>query len=247
MNKTPAFLFTQLGWTKDNVQATWSRRSIPHTLQFKIIEDFAPTLVLNLMATVAASVVEKKVAMANEENGDLGNELVEDPFGHLGRLQLVVVESQRVGHAWRPIPATISARQRPSASSSATCPSRPPSACCWRRATSTSRWNLQPDQLKPLASNKDVKVEIVPVLRHLVHRPEPGRRAAEEPEGAAGAEIPGRLPGHGQQLPQGPLRACTRPSCRLVCSARSSTTPTSSTSPRRRRCWPRRAIRTASS
>ena len=58
MNKTPAFLFTQLGWNKDNVRDLIKALD-PHTLQFTIAEDFAPTLVLNLMATVAASVVEK--------------------------------------------------------------------------------------------------------------------------------------------------------------------------------------------
>src|SRR5215469_1083967 len=72
MNKTPAFLFTQLGWTKDNV-GDLIKATDPDTLQFTIKEDFAPALVLNLMATVAASVVEKKIAMANEANGDFGN------------------------------------------------------------------------------------------------------------------------------------------------------------------------------
>ena len=58
MNKTPAFLFTQLGWNKENVRDLVNATD-PTTLQFTITEDFAPTLVLNLMATVAASVVEK--------------------------------------------------------------------------------------------------------------------------------------------------------------------------------------------
>jgi len=52
MNKTPAFLFTQLGWNKDNVRDLVKALD-DHTLQFTIKEDFAPTLVLNLMATDA--------------------------------------------------------------------------------------------------------------------------------------------------------------------------------------------------
>ena len=42
MNKTPAFLFTQLGWNKDNVRDLVTAPDA-HTLQFKITEDFAPT------------------------------------------------------------------------------------------------------------------------------------------------------------------------------------------------------------
>src|SRR5579863_1332275 len=88
MNKTPAFLFTQLGWNKDNVK-TLITAPDPHTLEFKINEEFAPTLVLNLMATVAASVVEKKVAMANEANGDLGNTWLKTHSATSGPYRLV--------------------------------------------------------------------------------------------------------------------------------------------------------------
>jgi len=53
MNRTPAFLFTQLGWNKDSVRDL-IKAPDAQTLQFTITEDFAPSLVLNLMATVAA-------------------------------------------------------------------------------------------------------------------------------------------------------------------------------------------------
>ena len=98
MNKTPGFLFTQLGWNKDNVRDLVTAPDA-HTLQLQIIEDFAPTLVLSLMATVAASVVEKKVAMANEANGDLGNTWLKTHSADIGRLQAGVVETQRVRNA----------------------------------------------------------------------------------------------------------------------------------------------------
>src|SRR6516225_7073549 len=59
MDKTPAFLFTQMGWDKNNVRSLIAAPD-PSILKFTITESFAPTLVLNLMATVAASAVEKK-------------------------------------------------------------------------------------------------------------------------------------------------------------------------------------------
>ena len=37
--------------------------------------------------------------------------------------------------------------------------------------------NLTPDQIKALAGNKDIKIEIVPQGRHLLYRPEPEGRA----------------------------------------------------------------------
>ena len=88
MDKTPAFLFTQLGGNKDNVK-TLVTAPDAGTLQFKITEDFAPSLVMHLMATVAASVVEKKVAMAHEVNGDLGNSWLKSHSATSGPYKLI--------------------------------------------------------------------------------------------------------------------------------------------------------------
>jgi peptide/nickel transport system substrate-binding protein len=88
LGKTPAFLFTQLGWNKDNVK-TLVQATDPDTLTFKITEELAPSLVLNLMSTFAASVIEKKVAMANEANGDLGNSWLKTHSAGSGPYNLV--------------------------------------------------------------------------------------------------------------------------------------------------------------
>ena len=61
--------------------------------------------------------------------------------------------------AWKPIPASAWAPRSSSAWSSATCRNRPRSACCSRRRTPTIARDLTPDQIKPLASNADIKVE----------------------------------------------------------------------------------------
>ena len=244
MNKTPAFLFAQLGWTKDNVRDL-VKAVDPHTLEFKINEDFAPTLVLNLMATVAASVVEKKVAMANEVNGDLGNTWLKTRSATSGAYRLVswkanksvTMEANPGYHLGLAKTKRVVILHVPEPGSQ---------RLQLEKGDIDIALSLQPDQLKPLASNRDVKVESFPDSGLLVHRAQPGRPAAEEPEGAAGAEISGRLPRHGQQLSQGPLRGA-RDLPADGCSSAIEYDPTSSTSPRRRRCWPRRAIRTASS
>ncbi len=72
LNLNPAFLISQLGWTKDNVD-DMVKAVDPATLQVTIGPNYAPTLVLALMSSIVGSVVEKAVAMQHEQGGDLGN------------------------------------------------------------------------------------------------------------------------------------------------------------------------------
>ncbi len=196
MNKTPAFLFTQLGWTKDNVRDLIKALD-PQTLQFTITEDFAPTLVLNLMATVAASVVEKKVAHGQRGQRRPRQHLAEDPLGHVGPVPADLVEAQRVRHDG-------GQSRLPSRPGKDQARGDPPRArtgsqqLLLQKGDIDIALSLQPDQFKALAGNKDVNDRVLPILRHLVHRAQPGRSAVEEPEGAARAEVSRRLPRHGQ-------------------------------------------------
>jgi peptide/nickel transport system substrate-binding protein len=72
LDKTPAFLVGQLGWTKDNVEQ-FVKQVDDSTFTITITEDFAPSLVLSLMSSVVGSVVDKKTAMEHEAAGDMGN------------------------------------------------------------------------------------------------------------------------------------------------------------------------------
>ena len=72
LDKTPAFLITQLGWTKENVDAM-VKATDAQTLTITITEDFSPSLVTSLMSSVVGSVVDKKLAMEHEAAGDFGN------------------------------------------------------------------------------------------------------------------------------------------------------------------------------
>ena len=72
LDKSPAFLISQLGWTKDNVDGM-VKAVDPSTLQITIGPNFAPSLVLSLMSSIVGSVVEKAVAMEHDQGGDLGN------------------------------------------------------------------------------------------------------------------------------------------------------------------------------
>ena len=72
LDRNPTFLISQLGWTKDNVDSLVKALD-PLTLRITINADFSPSLVLSLLSSVVGSVVDKKVALAHEVNGDLGN------------------------------------------------------------------------------------------------------------------------------------------------------------------------------
>jgi peptide/nickel transport system substrate-binding protein len=71
LDKTPAFIVGQLGWTKDNV-GDLVRAVDDATLQLTITKDFAPTFVLNCLSAGVASVVDMKEVQQHEKDGDLG-------------------------------------------------------------------------------------------------------------------------------------------------------------------------------
>ena len=73
LNKTPAFIFSQFGWTPDNVDQM-ATATDGMTVRLKIPEQLAPTLVLNCLSAGVGSVVDKQVALAHETNGDFGYE-----------------------------------------------------------------------------------------------------------------------------------------------------------------------------
>lgn len=71
LNKTPVFLISQLGWTKDNVD-TLVTAPDDSTLKLTIAVDFAPSLVNALLSSVVGSVVDSKLAKEHEKDGDFG-------------------------------------------------------------------------------------------------------------------------------------------------------------------------------
>ena len=71
LNKTPAFILTQFGWSADNVDDLITTVD-DDTFTLTITEDFSPALVLNALSAGIASVVDEKVVMEHEVDGDWG-------------------------------------------------------------------------------------------------------------------------------------------------------------------------------
>ena len=73
LKKTPSFIVTQFGWNESNVDDLIEIVDDRH-VRVTIVEDFSPVLVLNALSAGIASVVDKELVLANEVDGDLGNQ-----------------------------------------------------------------------------------------------------------------------------------------------------------------------------
>jgi peptide/nickel transport system substrate-binding protein len=71
LDKSPAFILGQFGLTKDNVKDK-IKQTGPMEFTMELDKPYAPTFVLYCLTATVASIVDKKVAMANEKDGDLG-------------------------------------------------------------------------------------------------------------------------------------------------------------------------------
>ena len=72
MNKTPSFILTQFGFTPENVEETIVADG--NTLSITTDKRYATSFVLNCLTATIGGIVDKKLVMSNDKDGDLGNE-----------------------------------------------------------------------------------------------------------------------------------------------------------------------------
>ena len=160
LDKTPAFLITQLGWTKDNVDAMVKALD-DATLQFKISEDFSPSLVLSLMSSIVGSVVEKKIAMEHDVGGDLGNAWLKTNSAGSGAFSLkswkadesVVLEANPGYRGGAPAMKRVIVRHIPEPAAQ---------RLLLEKGDIDIARDLTPDQVAGVAGNKDIVVTTAP-------------------------------------------------------------------------------------
>lgn len=73
LNKTPAFILTQFGFSPENVEQTIVATD-DMTLVIKTDKRYATSFVLNCMTATIGGIVDMKTVMENEIDGDMGNE-----------------------------------------------------------------------------------------------------------------------------------------------------------------------------
>lgn len=159
LNKTPAFILAQLGWNKDNV-AQRVRATGPLSLVLETEKSFAPTLVLNCLTANVASVLDKKLLLSKEANGDMGYAWLKTNYAGSGPYKL---------REWRANEIIALERNANSATKA------PLARVIYRhvKEASTQRLmlekgdidvarNLAPQDLNALAANKEVKTATTP-------------------------------------------------------------------------------------
>ncbi|WP_337236706.1 ABC transporter substrate-binding protein [Proteus faecis] len=72
MNKSPAFILNVLGWKADNINSLLKKIS-DKELEVRWTVDVSPDVVLNILSTPIASIVDEKLVSAHVKNNDFGN------------------------------------------------------------------------------------------------------------------------------------------------------------------------------
>jgi peptide/nickel transport system substrate-binding protein len=83
LDKTPAFIITQFGINKDNVDAV-IKQTGDYEFTFTMDKPYASSFVLYCLTATVASVVDKKVALEHEADGDFGYEWLKTNYAGSG-------------------------------------------------------------------------------------------------------------------------------------------------------------------
>lgn len=83
LNKGPAFIISQFGFTPENIDQT-IRKVDDYTVTLVVDKPYAPTFFLYCMTSTAGSIVDMKEVMAHEKDGDLGSEWLKTGYAGSG-------------------------------------------------------------------------------------------------------------------------------------------------------------------
>ena len=164
LDKTPAFILTQFGLTKDTVRDK-VRQTGPLTLTITTDKPYAPTLVYNCLTANVSAVVDKKLVMSKEAVkdgvGDMGAGWLKTNFAGSGPMKIrewranEIVALERNDAYWgkKAVPARVIYRH---VKESAT------QRLLLEKGDIDIARNLTPQDLDALAANKDIKTTATP-------------------------------------------------------------------------------------
>ena len=160
LDKSPAFILTQFGFTADNVEEK-IRATGPMEVTVEVDQAYAPTFFLYCLTAGVGSVVDKELVMANEADGDLGYEWLKLNSAGSGPF---VLRSWKPNESltldanpdyWKGAPAMsrVITRHIPEAATQ--------QLLVQQGDVDVAR-NLGPDQVAAMADNPDIVIEGVP-------------------------------------------------------------------------------------
>jgi peptide/nickel transport system substrate-binding protein len=160
LDKNPAFILTQFGFTKDNVK---DRIKADGALAVTLETDkpYAPSFVLNCLTANVAAVIDRKLVLEKEANGDLGYAWLKTNYAGSGPLKIrewranEIVTLERNDNYWGPKskPARVILRHlKESATQRLTL----------ETGDVDIARNLNPQDLAAVGANKDIKTTATP-------------------------------------------------------------------------------------
>jgi peptide/nickel transport system substrate-binding protein len=160
LDKSPAFILTQFGLNKENVKDK-VKLTGPLSLTFETDKSYAPTFVYNCLTANVAAVVDKKLVLSKEVNGDLGYAWLKTNYAGSGPLKLrewraneiVALERNDNYHGEKSKMARVIYRHVKEASSQ---------RLQLEKGDVDIARNLSPEDLAALASNKSIKTTSTP-------------------------------------------------------------------------------------
>jgi peptide/nickel transport system substrate-binding protein len=87
LNQTPAFILSQFGFTPENVDDA-IKVVDERTFTVELDQPYAPTFFLYCLTATVGSVVDKQLAMAHEQDGDMGHEWLKTASAGSGPFKL---------------------------------------------------------------------------------------------------------------------------------------------------------------
>jgi peptide/nickel transport system substrate-binding protein len=156
LNKSPAFILNQFGFTPENLDQTIVKLD-DYTVQLTIDKPYAPTFFLYCLTSTPGSIVDMKEVMAHEVDGDLGHNWLKTAYAGSGPYTL---------KTWKPSESLILDRNDTYWNN----PAKLKRVVMRHIAESTTQRlllekgdidiarNLQTDDIKGLADNKDIKI-----------------------------------------------------------------------------------------
>ena len=87
LKKTPSFILTQFGFNADNVAQTI--KAAGNKLSITTDKKYATSFVLNCLTATIGGIVDMKTVMANEKDGDMGNEWLKTNSAGSGAYKVV--------------------------------------------------------------------------------------------------------------------------------------------------------------
>lgn len=160
LDKSPAYILTQFGFSRDNVKDR-IKAADPLTLTIETSQAFAPTLLHNCLSANVASIVDQKLLQSKEQDGDWGYGWLKTHYAGSGPLKLrawranevLALERNDFYHGEKAKPARVIYRHVKEASTQ---------RLLLEKGDIDIARNLSPQDIAALGSNPNIKFTSAP-------------------------------------------------------------------------------------